>query len=60
MENELMNPTAPQMPVPITLEGDPAAKAIGYVVLGITVLGVCAMIKGYGLDFGRLHLAPAA
>lgn len=60
MENEIMTTNTDLSPVAFSLEGSSAAIAIGYVVLGIAVLGVCAMFRGYKLDFGQLHIAPVA
>lgn len=59
MKNELMNKNFEAAPITLKLEGNPAATAIGYVVLGITTLGICAMFRGYALDFEKLHLTPA-
>lgn len=53
-----MNPNTAMVPMNVSLNGYPAAIAVGCVMLGFTTLGIYAMYKGYSMDFGALRVVP--
>lgn len=59
MKNEITTTTIIPSKISFTLEGNDATTAIGYIVLSITALSICAMFRGYTVKFGSFHITPS-